>query len=74
MSDPSSTGELVLYQTGEGVRFFSRFVDGQVWLTQSAIADLYGTSPQNVSMHLDTIYNEGEVSQGATCKDFLQVR
>lgn len=74
MSDPSSTGELVLYQTGEGVRFFCRFVEGQVWLTQSAIADLYGTSPQNVSMHLYTIYNEGEISQGATCKDFLQVR
>lgn len=74
MSEPSATGELVLYQTDEGVKFFCRFVDGQVWLTQAAIADLYGTSTQNVSMHLATIYQEEEISQGATCKDFLQVR
>jgi hypothetical protein len=74
MSDPPGTGELVLYQTDAGVHFFCRFVDGQVWLTQGAIADLYGTTPQNVTMHLSAIYKEGELALEATCKDFLQVR
>ena len=37
------------------------------------MADLYATTPQNVTMHLAAIY-EGENSGRATCKDFLQVR
>jgi len=74
MSDFSITGELVLYQTEAGTRLYCRFVDGEVWLTQAAIAELYATTPQNVTMHLAAIYEEGELGPEATCKEFLQVR
>ena len=72
--NPPNTGELVLYQTDAGTRLHCRFVNGEVWLTQAAIAELYATTPQNVTMHLASIYEEGELAPEATCKEFLQVR
>jgi hypothetical protein len=38
------------------------------------MADLFQTTPQNITIHLRNIYREGELDEGATCKDFLQVR
>ena len=45
-----------------------------VWLTQSAMAELFQTSSQNITMHIKNIYAEGELSEEATCKDYLQVQ
>jgi hypothetical protein len=44
------------------------------WLTQSPMAELFQTTPQNITLHLQAIYEEGELTEAATCKDFLQVR
>ena len=74
MTELTDNGQLVLYQADDGIRFHCRLVNGDVWLTQAAIAELYGTTPQNVTMHLAAIYEEGELAPEATCKDFLQVR
>jgi hypothetical protein len=38
------------------------------------MAELFQTTPQKVTMHLAAIFAEGELVEGATCKDFLQVR
>ena len=38
------------------------------------MADLFQTSPQNITIHLKNIYDEGELSEEATCKDYLQVQ
>lgn len=51
-----------------------RFEHEAVWLTQAQIAELYQTTPQNVTLHLKAIYGEGELTEAATCKDYLQVR
>ena len=45
-----------------------------VWLTQRQMAELFQTNPQNITMHLRNIFNEGELEEPATCKDFLQVQ
>lgn len=45
-----------------------------VWLTQAQMAALFGVKPQNITMHLRNVYSEGELAEGATCKDFLQVQ
>ena len=45
-----------------------------VWMTQAALADLYQTSPQNITTHIKNIYADGECEKGATCKSDLQVR
>lgn len=69
------SGEVVLYRTEDGrTRLSVRFEDGSVWLTQASIAELFKTTPQNITMHLAAIYEEGELREEATCKDYLQVR
>ena len=37
------------------------------------MAELFQTTPQNITLHLKNIYGEGELNEAATCKDFLQV-
>jgi hypothetical protein len=66
---------IILYQTDDGrTRIQCRFEDETIWLTQALIAELFQTTPQNVTLHLKAIFAEGELSEGATCKEFLQVR
>lgn len=68
-------GELLLYQTEDGkARVECRFEEGTIWLTQAQMAELFQTSPQNITLHLKAIYEESELEEGATCKDYLQVR
>jgi hypothetical protein len=68
-------GELLLYRTEDGrTRLDCRFDEGTIWLSQAQIADLFQTTPQNVTLHLKAIYAEGELAEAATCKDYLQVR
>ena len=70
-----ATGEFLLYQTEDGrTRVECRFADESLWLTQAGMADLFATTPQNVTQHLKAIFAEGELSAEATCKDDLQVR
>ena len=70
-----ATGEFLLYQTEDGrTRVECRFADESLWLTQAGMADLFATTPQNVTQHLKAIFAEGELSVEATCKDDLQVR
>lgn len=45
-----------------------------VWLTQAQMAELFQTTPQNITLHTKRIYREQELEAESTCKDFLQVR
>jgi len=76
MSDGSlPQSEIILYQTVDGrTRIQCRFENETLWLTQAQIAELFQTTPQNVTLHLKAIYAEGELTEEATCKDYLQVR
>ena len=76
MSDePLSKSEIILYQTEDGrTRIQCRFENETLWLTQAQIAELFQTTPQNVTLHLKAIFAEGELVEAATCKDYLQVR
>jgi hypothetical protein len=72
---PEGTGQLVLYRTEDGrTRISCRFEGDSAWLTQAAIADLFQTTPQNITLHIQAIYQEGELLEDATCKEYLQVR
>ena len=67
--------EFILYQTEDGrTRVQCRFENETIWLTQAQIAELFQTTPQNVTLHLKAIFAEHELSEEATCKDYLQVR
>ncbi|WP_223479038.1 virulence RhuM family protein [Oricola indica] len=68
-------GELILYQTEDGQAEINlRAIDGTVWLTQAELAELFASTPQNITLHIKSIYEDGELTEESTRKDFLQVR
>lgn len=74
MTDGNAS-QFVIYQSENGqIKLDVRFVDETVWLTQLLMAELFGTTPENVLMHLKNIYSEGELDPNSTAKDFLVVR
>lgn len=70
----ATDGELLIYPASDGAGIRVLLAGETVWLTQAQIAELYQTTPQNITQHLKAIYAEGELDEAATCKDYLQVR
>ncbi len=74
MSEQAS-GEILIYQSEAGeTRLEVRLAGETVWLTQKLMAELFQTTPENVLMHLKNIFNDNELDELATTKDFLVVR
>lgn len=68
-------GEIVLYQSHEDSGEIRVLLEGEtVWLPQAMIADLFQTSVPNINIHLKNIYDEGELDEAATVKEYLIVR
>jgi prophage maintenance system killer protein len=68
-------GKMVIYRVpGARAAVRVRLVKDTVWLTQSQMADLFQTTPQNITIHLRSVYAQGELTQSSTCKEYLQVR
>jgi len=69
------SGEIILYLTEDGrSRIALREVDGNVWLTQAQIAELFQVTPQAITQHIRAAYADDELQQAATCNDYLQVQ
>jgi len=67
--------QIAFYQSLDGsVNVEVLFAEENIWLTQKKIAELFETTPQNITQHLRNIYSEREVDKSSTCKDFLQVQ
>jgi len=72
---PEKPMNILIYQAEDGKTHINVRMEGDtVWLTQSAMAELFQTSSQNITIHIKNIYAEGELSEEATCKDYLQVQ
>ena len=70
----SKDNKIVIYQDENGVTKISvRFADKDLWLTQAQFAEIYDTTQQNISQHIDEIYSDGELDRKATNKKFLSV-
>ena len=68
-------GEIIIYRTADGeTRLEVRMESDSVWLTQAQMAELFQTTPQNITMHTNHVFREGELEKEATCKRSLQVR
>ncbi len=65
------TGEIVLYQPDDNVRLEVRLQDDTVWLTQQQMAELFRTSKQNVSLHINNVFKEGELVKESVVKESL---
>lgn len=72
---PNNASQFIIYQTESGqTKIEVRLEDETVWLTQQLMADLFQTSKQNISHHINRIYEEGELAPEATVKKYLSVR
>lgn len=72
---PDSKSEILIYQSEDGKGHIEvRLADNTVWLSQALMAELFQTTPQNITIHIGEIYTDGELSEAATCKEDLQVR
>ena len=66
--------QIVVYQPNETIRLDVRLENETVWLTQSQMATLFGSSADNIGLHLKNVYAVGELSREATTEDFSVVR
>lgn len=72
MKKDNPKSQIIIYQTEDGkTRVEVRFEHENVWLTQKIMAELFGTTKQNVSLHLQNIFKKQELSQDSVVKDFL---
>ena len=69
-----SQNQIVIYQPDETLRIDIRLENDTVWLTQAQMAALFGCTGRNVRLHLENIYDCGELEPEATRKDFFLVR
>lgn len=75
MNDDQNKGDIVIYQTQDGLTQINvRFEDETVWLSQQQMAALYQTSRTNIVEHIKHIYEEGELDEASTCRNFRQVQ
>lgn len=66
---------LILYTTEDGrSRVQLRADENTVWLTQLEMADLFATTKQNSSLHLQNIFEDGKLQEKATVKESLTVQ
>lgn len=73
--DMNSESSFLMYQTENGDTKIQVRLEGEtVWMTQKAMAELFQTSPQNITLHIKNIYEEGELLEESTCKNYLQVQ
>ena len=67
--------QIIIYQREDGeTRIEVKFMGETVWLSQQQMADLFQSSRSNVVEHIKHIYEEGELDEESTCRNFRQVR
>ena len=67
-------GEIILYQPDETIKLEVRMEDETVWLTQAQIVELFQSSKANISEHIKNIYEQEELEESSTVRDFRTVR
>lgn len=71
----SPAGEFIMFASGDGrVRVECRFESDTLWLSQAAMADLYGKDVRTINEHLMNITSDGEIDQNSTIRKFRIVR
>ncbi len=67
-----SENNIIIYNTADGKASVSLLTkDGTAWLNQSQLAELFATTKQNISLHIQNIFEEGELEQQSVVKEYL---
>ncbi len=64
-------GEIIMYQPDNSIKLEVWLENETVWLTQTQMSQLFNTTKQNVSLHINNIFREGELSKDSVVKDSL---
>lgn len=70
-----NNNEIMIYEDKDGITKVNvKFMNEDIWLTQNQLADIYKTTQQNISLHIQSIYKDGELQDTSTNKKFLLVQ
>lgn len=71
----NKNGDIIIYQTDNGLTKIDVKIENEtVWLSQQQMAELYDTTKQNISLHIKNIFDENELNENSTVKEFLTVQ
>jgi len=73
IEDHDTGARFLVYEGKNGVEVQLTVEGDTFWATQRQMADAFGVTPQNISLHLQNIYKERELDESATCKESLHV-
>lgn len=66
---------IVIYTSKDGIiRVDTTLVDETIWMSQNELAKLFGTTKNNISLHMKNIFESGELEESSTVKNFLTVQ
>lgn len=72
MKNQQPQSQIIIYKSEKGeTKIDVRFENESVWLTQNALAELFQTTKQNISLHIKNIFKENELQPNSVVKDFL---
>ena len=67
----TDSSQIVLYQPDQSIRLEVKIDDETVWLTQAQMMELFCTTRQNISLHINNIFKEGELIPEVVVKESL---
>lgn len=71
----SNNNEIMIYEDRDGITKINvKFMNEDLWITKYQLAEIYKTTRQNIEQHIKNIYQDNELNEESTCKNFLQVQ
>lgn len=72
MNPKNNSSDIIIYNTPDGKSAVSLYAkDGSVWMNQAQLAELFSTTKQNISLHIQNIIKENELDEISVVKDYL---
>ncbi|NCO00226.1 MAG: virulence RhuM family protein [Epsilonproteobacteria bacterium] len=67
-----NNSNIIIYNTADGKASVSLLTkDGTAWMSQAQIAELFASTKQNISLHIQNVFEEGELEQNSVVKEYL---
>ena len=67
--------KIKIYEDKDGITKVNvKFINEDLWITKYQLAEIYKTTRQNIEQHIKNIYQDNELNEESTCKNFLQVQ
>ncbi|MBP6754654.1 MAG: virulence protein RhuM/Fic/DOC family protein [Bacteroidia bacterium] len=66
--------QIEIFSSSAGIEVNIVVKSDSVWATQKQMAEIFETTPQNITLHLKNVYKDGEIDENLTCKEYLQVQ